>query len=106
MSPRRRGFDRKQAQLCRQIERAVQHALSWECTDEALQQLVVEGVEPVDDGARLLAVKLRLPASCSEEELLHVRDQLPAIAGFLRGQVAEAINRRKVPELALELAHG
>ncbi len=87
---------RKALQLCSQIRDALDVALAAECGDPLLQALSVIDVQPAPNSARLL-VMLRLPTDTSADE---VTAHLSRAAGKLRCEVATAITRKQVPELA------
>ena len=96
-----RGFERrhrafKAQQLCRQVERALSLALAGECGDDVLRDLCVHDVTPADDGNHLI-VRLSVPASLS---LADVLERLERSRPRLRALVAQAITRKRVPELS------
>jgi ribosome-binding factor A len=91
--------DRKTLQLCRQIERALVFALS-ETRNELLLDAQVEGVLPAPDAGHLLVqVSTRHPKPF--DVLLALQSETPR----LRTAAAEAITRRKAPELAFQIVH-
>ena len=63
--------------------------------DERLAACSVESVEPLPGGNRVL-VKVGIPADLSA---IDVSERLAAAAPVLRTEVAQAITRRKAPEL-------
>ncbi len=96
--PPRRRRARKTWQLCQQVRRCLEQLSP---ADDALHDLCVVAVEPRPDQSRLLVLYapqyvLSLPRETVEERL---RAALP----WLRGEVAAAVHRRKVPELILRL---
>ena len=97
-----RAADPKSLSLCAQARHALAYALGGECGDEALQGLDVVEVMP-DPTVRRLRVWLGCRAELDEDERLHVMARLAAARGFLRARVAQAIHRKRTPELAFEL---
>jgi ribosome-binding factor A len=89
--------DRKTLQLCRQVQCALAMALSGECGDEILRDLYVESVEPMGSASQLI-VRVVIPANlrCS---LVEVMSKLDERAVRLRALVAQAICRKRVPNL-------
>jgi ribosome-binding factor A len=94
--------NRKALQLCREAARALGHALAWEMGDDLLSQLQVESVVPAPDSSRLL-VLVSLPARPGTITADQVRERLRRVTGRLRAEVAAAVCRRKVPELAFQV---
>ena len=92
---RRKFDDPKTLRLCRQIQEALQLALSGECGDEVLQQVFVDSVKPGADPARL-AVYVEVPEDLSPVDVL---SRLEKARGLLRSMAAAAISRKKVPDL-------
>jgi ribosome-binding factor A len=86
---------RKKLQLCRQVQHALMWALGSAHSEDVLAYCGVEAVEPLPGGNRLL-VKISVPADIS---LATVSERLGHSARTLRAEVAQAITRRKVPEL-------
>ena len=98
-----RVFDRKAQQLCAQAQRALAFAFESQCGDEVLAGLVVEAVVPMPTCARLLVVLRPYESVPDRDEVLR---RLRAARGHLRAQVANAIHRKRTPELAFELLPG
>jgi ribosome-binding factor A len=95
---RRRGRpDRKTAQLCAQVRRALSSALA-ELADPSLRDLLVGSVEPAPDAGRL-AVRVFPSTSAPDLDTDELRRRLRALRGFLRAEVAAAIHRKRTPEL-------
>ena len=82
-------------QLCRQVREALSWSLGSTSNDERLSYCTVVDVEPLPGGNRML-VKVGVPSNLSLSE---VAEQLEAAAPSLRMEVAQAITRRKGPEL-------
>ena len=98
----RKRSTRKDAQLCAQVQRAIEDALSGELDDAVLADLWVVRVEPAPNVAHLrvwVAPARRDAAQSPEVVLAH----LAAAAGLLRAEVAAAIHRKRVPELSFAL---
>ena len=114
LSGRRRGGDghggggagrksrgaQKALQLCRQAQRALGMALAGECDDDVLRALYVDSVVPAPDATQLL-VRLVIPAASARDvRAADVYARLQRVHGILRHAVAEAITRKRAPELA------
>jgi ribosome-binding factor A len=95
--------DRKLKQLCRQVQRSLSLAIGGELADPLLSELWVEDVYPAPDAGRL-CVRLRVPRRGASVAEIHRR--LDAVEGFLRAQVAQAITRKRAPQLSFELVWG
>lgn len=117
--PSRNKSERKVLQLCRQVEHAISFALGGECADPVLQDLVVHSVVPAPDASRLM-VMVYFPESAqvtveqdSEQavqadgsppvRLLELLNRLERARPLFRRAVAEAITRKRAPELAFQL---
>jgi ribosome-binding factor A len=87
--------DRKALQLARQVREALMWVLGSVTGDDRLAACSVEAVEPLPGGNRLL-VKIGVPP---DVPTIEVNERLAAAAPALRVEVAQAITRRKVPEL-------
>jgi ribosome-binding factor A len=93
-----RKAQRKQRQLCRQVQEAEGQALAV-LDDSILQDAWVMDVEPAPDASRL-AVFVRAPPGARREEVL---SRLERIAGYLRSEVAGAITRKRAPTLTFRV---
>jgi len=82
-------------QLCRQVQEALSWALGTTIHDDRLADCTIADVEPMPGGNRLL-VKVSVPADLSLSE---INERLAKATPALRTEVAEAITRRKAPEL-------
>jgi ribosome-binding factor A len=89
----------KTLQLCRQAERALSLALAGECGDDVLRSLYVDSVVPAPDATQLL-VRLVIPTAARDVRADEVLVRLDRVHGILRHAVAEAITRKRAPELA------
>ncbi|MCC7508025.1 MAG: ribosome-binding factor A [Planctomycetes bacterium] len=88
--------DRKALQLARQVQRALTFALA-ETGNELLLAAYVEEVQPAPDATHML-VSVR-----GDGEPMALLGALHEHTGRLRSAVAEAITRRKAPELAWQI---
>lgn len=91
--------DHKTRQLCRQVERALNLALGGECNDDLLRELLVESVVPFPNASRLLA-RVVVPKHLDDVPLADVMARLNVAAPLLRRLVAQAITRKRAPELS------
>jgi len=94
--------NRKALQLCGEVARTLGHALAWELGDDLLGQLQVEGVVPAPDSSRLL-VTVSMEGAPDTDPPNKVLQRLRQATGRLRAEVATAIHRRRVPDLAFRL---
>ncbi len=95
----RRVQPHKLAQLCTQIRRALELALLGNVQDDLLLDLEVDAVDPCADPGRL---RVRYVFHGSADQAL-VSQRLEAARGILTAEVAQAISRKKVPELVFEI---
>ena len=92
--------DRKTLQLCAQVRRALDFALHAACEDPLFDDLEVVEVVPAPHAGRLRVTFGLTAAETGREEIL---PRLESARGRLTAEVAESINRRKVPELVFEV---
>lgn len=90
------GPDRKTLRLCGQVARVLATAFSGLVRDETLAALRVVSVSPAPDATRLRVV-VSAPSG-SDPGAIAVR--LVGAHAFLRAEVAEAIVRKRAPDLA------
>lgn len=95
-------INRKTLQLCGEVSRTLHQVLAWELGDELLSQVRVESVLPAPDSSRLL-VMVSLPATGATDPGQVLR-RLHEVTGRLRAEIAAAVKRRRVPELAFQVA--
>jgi ribosome-binding factor A len=94
------GVTRREGQLCREVQRTLAAALGA-LDDPSLLGLTVDTVEPAPDMSRLLVTILPPPGAVDEAALLA---RLRRLAGFLRAEIAAALQHKRTPELAFRLA--
>lgn len=97
---RRRHADHKTLRLCRQVLEALQMGVSGHCGDDVLQQVFIAAVEPGADPSRL-EVTVELSEGVSPADAMA---RLQKARGLLRSLAAEAISRKKVPDLVFKVA--
>ena len=93
--------DRKTAQLCAQALRTLSTALA-ELGDPTLRELSIESVVPAPDASRLL-VRVYFQRPPAEIDAASILEKLRTVRGFLRAEMASAINRRRASELDFQL---
>ena len=91
---------RRDGQLCREVQRTIASALGA-LSDPSLSGLIVDTVEPAPDTARLLVTVVPAPG---EGDVAAVLERLRGLAGLLRSEVAETLQRKRTPELVFRLA--
>jgi len=96
------GHDRRKTlQLCKQTHRALDAALGGVCGDPVLQSLHVLQVLPAPDQGHLLVILQ--PSRDASPSAVDVLARLEQVRGLLRSEVADAITRKRVPELSYQL---
>src|SRR6478736_5138198 len=85
----------KTMQLCHQVKEALMWSMGSAVGDERLGEYLIDSVEPLAGGNRLL-VKVIVPEEVPLEE---AQSQLAMAATDLRMEVAQYITRRRAPEL-------
>jgi ribosome-binding factor A len=98
-SKRPRWADHKTLRLCRQVLEALQIGLAG-CSDDLLQQVFIASVDPGADPSRL-DVTVELPPDFNPAVAIA---RLEGAKGLLRSLAAEAISRKKVPDLVFRVA--
>ncbi|AUX43009.1 hypothetical protein SOCE26_044490 [Sorangium cellulosum] len=93
-----RKAQRKERQLCRQVQEAVSGALSA-LRDEVLQDAWVVEVAPAPDVGRLAVIVQVGPSAPPDEAAA----RLEKVAGYLRSEVAGAITRKRAPTLVFQV---
>jgi ribosome-binding factor A len=88
-------FEHRTLALCRQVQRALALALAGECGDDVLREAYVIAVEPAPNASRL-AVRLAVSSDVSIVDFL---SRIERVTPRLRALVAQAITRKRVPEL-------
>jgi ribosome-binding factor A len=97
-----RQADRKAQQLCRQVQRALNLALTDCSPSDGLDGLFVEEVSPAPDCGRLL-VHVLIPDGL---QVANAISALRRAAPRLRSEVAVAITRKRAPELSFTPVFG
>ena len=88
--------DRKLDQLCRQVEHALQIVFP---TVRVPCDACISSVVPAPNAGRL-RVMIGVPANCDHAP---VTEELERCKGYLRTEVAQAISRRRAPELVFSI---
>jgi ribosome-binding factor A len=95
-----RPLGRKTLQLCGQVSRTISGLLPG-CADDVLRDLQVISVTPAGAG-RLLVTVGRAP-SADKIDSAAILERLAHAHGWLRNEVAAAVNRRKAPDLVFRV---
>jgi len=90
--------NRKALQLCGQVAQVLADAIACSA-DDTLRDLLVETVVPAPNSSRLL-VTLRKPL---DVEMTTALDHLERARGWLRSEIANAVHRRKTPDLTFRI---
>jgi ribosome-binding factor A len=90
--------------LCKEVARALQLELSA-LSDDCLNELMVSEVVPAPDATRL-RVTVQLRWSADDPHCRLVEDRLGRLNGYLRASVAQAITRKRTPELVFVAVSG
>jgi len=93
--------DRKAAQLCVQIHRALDFVVPQTLVNTTLDAIVLD-VQPAPNTAHLL-VLLQATASLTEHECSQLELVLTQNSGVIRTAVAQSIHRRKTPTLSFRV---
>jgi ribosome-binding factor A len=99
--PRDARGERKVQQVCREVERTLSYAFG-ECADELVRDLVVVAVEPAPDGSRLM-VSLCPSSGKLAVDIGELLARVQEVRGFLRREIAAALQRKRTPELAFRI---
>ena len=91
--------DHKARQLCRQVYQTLSLALAGECDDDVLRDLYIASVDPAPDSRHLVVrvVVRRAPDAPAPAEVLGRLDRAKPL---LRRLIAQAITRKRVPEIS------
>lgn len=93
---RHRDTANRTRQLCGRVARIVGSLLAGECHDDVLRDVLVGAVTPAPDASRL-CVALHVDTRAVDPSV--VRDRVERVRGFLRREVASAVQRKRAPEL-------
>ena len=92
----------KTLQLCRQIEQTLSYALADDPADDILLSLGIESVTPAPDASRVM-VTVYIDDPDSDYEANEVLEHLTDNMDVFRDEIADAIHRRKLPELVFRV---
>ena len=93
--------DRKAAQLCAQVRRALDYGISEALSDSPIDAYILD-VVPAPNTSHMI-VLVQPAAEADAEAVRDLEDELQRHAGLLRTTVAESINRRKTPTLSFRV---
>ena len=93
--------DRKAAQLCAQVRRALDYGISEALSETSMDAYVLDVVPAPNTSHLLVLVQPAIEADASG--LRDLEDELQRLSGVLRTTVAESINRRKTPTLSFRV---
>lgn len=93
--------NRKALQLCGQVVDALGGFLA-DAGDDVLRELLIVSVTPAPNSSRLLVTVAPAPTGAAPEAAV-VLEHLQHALARLRAEVAAAIHRKRVPELAFRM---
>lgn len=93
--------NRKAAQLCAQVRRALDYGLSEALSDSTLDAYIMD-VVPAPNTSHLM-VLVQPAAAMDEAGLRSLQEEIVRCSGKLRTLVAESIHRRKTPTLSFQV---
>lgn len=93
--------ERKNAQLCKQVARAIESALAA-CADVRLHELEVVRVEPAPNAGRLRVV-VRVSSGGEPRDTNALALILTAATGHIRSEIALVVTRKRVPEITFQI---
>lgn len=93
--------NRKAAQLCAQVRRALDFGLSEALSDSTFDAYIMD-VVPAPNTSHLM-VLVQPAATLDEEGLRMLQETIVRCSGKLRTTVAESIHRRKAPTLSFQV---
>jgi hypothetical protein len=99
---RRQKPDYKTLALCKQVFRTLSCTLAGECGDPVLQDLTVDAVLPAPNAGHLVVV-LRPGSVSNRLTMADILMRLEQVHSMLRARVAEAIVRKRAPELSFQI---
>ncbi len=85
-------------QLCAQVKRCLELALPDALTINGIPVCELLSVDPAPDNSRLSVVVM-----VGADHLVITREVLSRVKGRLRSEVAQAVHRKKAPDLAFEV---
>lgn len=86
--------------LCKVVMRTLTTALSGQCADPLLQDLLVLAVYPAPNAGHLLVV---VSPRIGEATLADYLDRLARVTPLLRAQIAQDTARKRTPELSFDV---
>jgi ribosome-binding factor A len=92
--------ERKVQQLCKEVERTLAYALPA-CGDAVVRGLGIVSVAPAPDASRLMV--MLAPSSSLDVAVGVLLERLQLVRGFLRAEIAAALQRKRTPELAFQI---
>jgi len=96
--------NRKALQLCGQVADTLVLVLAGDSADDLLRDLLVEAVVPAPNSSRLL-ITVSPSLAAADADLDAIRLCLDRARGRLRGEIAAAIHRRRVPDLTFRVVN-
>lgn len=91
--------------LCQQVQEVLSLVFSGSSSDERLWELGLLSVEPAPNSSRLLVKVYPLPNS-ELRSVPEIQAILTSARSYLKREVAEAIYRKRTPELVFEIVPG
>ena len=98
MKRKRNKRDYSALRLCNQVAQTLNLVLSGEFGDERLQSLYVMSVEPAPNASQLCVV-VQTDVPTDRQQRREILALLESVSGRLRYEMANAINRKKTPQL-------
>ena len=98
----RRKPSSKDQQLAMQVRLALEHAMRGRIGDRLLQSVTIASVEPAPDATRFAVILSPAPGGGPLDEP-RVLNHLQALRGGLRSAIAEAITRKRTPDLTFAI---
>lgn len=94
-------FDRKSAQLCKQVQQTLEYLLGdILCDIDAIVN--VADVQPAPFTSHLLVI-LQVSGATTRESLFNVEKVVQRKASYLREEIAHTIHRKKAPTLSFHV---
>ena len=103
--PKRKALKKRNIrsrQFCKQVFFAIETAFICDCDDEAFDQLYLDDVYE-DKGQSRVIAQFKLKKELTVEKINDLYESLNATKALLRLSIARIINRKKVPELLIQI---